>query len=160
MAVVDGLEIKEEPLSLFERDAKALFAEHCKAVGEADTGFLGKNWDLIRRLDEMGCWQIVTARLNGRMFGYLVCLLAPSIESAETTTATQMTFFVSQDAKGMHLGSKLQKAAIEAAKRRGATEVYMRAGVRGSGPKMGALYKRFGAQPFGELYKLELAGAA
>jgi hypothetical protein len=31
----------------------------------------------------------------------------------------------------------------------------MRAGVVGAGPRMGALYRRLGAEPFGELYKME-----
>ena len=120
---------------------------------------LRKNINLMRRLDEAGFLSVVTARVNGRMMGYLMTVLAPSLESETKTTATQTTFFATRDAKNMNLGLKLQHAAIEAARRRGADEVVMRAGVRGAGPKMGALYRRLGAEDHGQLFRLSLEAA-
>lgn len=154
-----GVIIREESLEEFRYDAQKLFAEHCVAVGEEDTGFMGKNWSVIQKLEAAGCWQIITARSNGRMLGYLASIIGPSVESEEITMAAQAPFFVTRDAKGLNLGMKLQRAAIAAAGRRGVNEMYMRAGVRGAGPRMGALYRRLGAEPFGEMYKLTLGAA-
>jgi GNAT superfamily N-acetyltransferase len=155
----DGIVIREETFDVFYRDGKDLFAEHLVAVGEAPDNFPRKNIALMRRLDEAGFLSVVTARVNGRMMGYLMTILAPSLESETTTTATQTTFFATRDAKNMNLGLKLQHAAIEAARRRGADEVLMRAGVRGAGPKMGALYRRLGAEDHGQIFRLSLEAA-
>ena len=54
---------------------------------------------------------------------------------------------------------KLQRAAIETLQARGVNEVFFRAGVRGSGPRMGAMYRRLGAADDGQLYKLNLKAA-
>jgi GNAT superfamily N-acetyltransferase len=150
---------QEESLERFWADAQPLFAEHCAAVGEEEGNFLNKNRDLFARLEAAGAWQIVTARSNGRMFGYLCSIVGPSLENAKTITATQTTFFASKDAAGMGLGLKLQKAAIAFARNRGVSEIYMRAGTRGSGPKMGALYRRLGAEPSGQQFKISLGAA-
>ena len=50
---------------------------------------------------------------------------------------------------------RLLMRANDALRERGVQQIWMRAGVAGSGPRMGAVYRRLGAQPWGELYKLE-----
>ena len=155
----DGIVIQEEPLEAFRRDAAPLFAEHCAAVGEPADQFERKNWPVIERLEQAGAWQIMTARLNGRMLAYLTAVIGPSLETPGVLTATQAAFFAGADAKGMNLGPRLQRAATAKLRERGVTEVYLRAGIRGTGPRLGILYRRMGAQPFGEMFKLELKAA-
>jgi GNAT superfamily N-acetyltransferase len=155
----DGVVIQREALAAFERDGQALMAAHCQAVGEPEDRWRRKNWPLFQRLEDINAGDIVTARLNGRMLGYLIHVVAPSMEDADVLTATQLPFFVSPDAKGLQLGWRLQQAALNAARARGVGEVYQRAGVRGDGPRLGALYRRMGAQEFGMLYKLDLKAA-
>lgn len=152
----DGVFIQEEPFEKFFRDGQSLFAEHCVRVGEQPDTFLGKNLALARHLDAIGSAQIMTARVNGRMLGYLASIISPSLEDVKKMTATQTIFFASKDARGLHLGRRLQKASIAALKRRHVSEVHMRAGIRADGPRLGALYQRMGAMNFGQLYKLEL----
>lgn len=155
----DGIVIQEESLEMVLRDGKALFAEHCAAVDEPEDEFLRKNWPFIAKLEQSGAVQIMTARCNGRMFGYLASIIGPSLEATNRVTATQTVFYAAKDAKGMNLGIRLQKASISALRERGVTEIVMRAGVRGAGPKMGALYRRLGASDYGQLYKLQLERA-
>ena len=150
---------REESFEDFYRDGSVLFAEHCEAVGEPSNEWQIKNIPLIRALFDAGAASAVTARVNGRMMGYLLTFYGPSMENAERLVGTQTIFFASKDAHGMNLGMRLQRASIEAAKRRGASEILMRAGVRGSGPKMGALYRRLGAEDAGHLYRLSLEAA-
>ena len=149
----DGLTIQEESLSSAV-EAKALFAEHCVLVGESPDSYDTKNWPLMHKLEELGAIQVMTARCNGRLFGYLMALISPSLESPDIQTAIHTTFFASPEFKG--LGMKLQRASVEALRAKGIDEVYFHAGPRGMGPRMGTVYRRLGAVEFGNLWKLEL----
>lgn len=153
----EGVTIQQEPFDTFYRDGQRLFADHLVQVGEAPDDFAAKNIPLMRVLDDLGCMQITTARSNGRMFGYLMAILSPSLESTEKTWAIHTTFFASKEFHG--LGMKMQRASVEALRNRGVDEAFWRAGPRGDGPRMGALYRRLGAVPDGELFKLELDAA-
>jgi len=159
MREIEGLTIQQEPFDVVLRDGVHLFRDHSVAVGEAPDSYLGKNIDLMRNLETLGALQFTTARCNGRMFGYLMAVISPSLESPQIVTALHTLFFASKDAPA-GLGMKLQRASIASLQQRGVTEVAMRAGARGSGPKMGALYRRLGAVSTGELYLLDLKDAA
>jgi len=98
--------------------------------------------------------QILVARSNGKPFGYLMTLLSPSLEAPGQTIAQHTTFFADKAFPG--LGLKLQRAAMANLKEKNVSEVFMRAGVRGEGERIGALYKRLGAQDFGRMYRVEL----
>lgn len=150
----DDLVIRQEPLKTFFHDGQSLFAEHCVKVGEAPDGFKVKNFDLHQAIEDNGNLQIITARSNGRMFGYLMTVIAPSFEEAGEQTAVHTTFYASPDFPG--LGRHLQSAAHEALRARGVQEVILRAGPRGDGPRMGPIFRRMGAEDHGQLYRLQL----
>lgn len=147
----EGLIIQEEKMTCFDECIK-LAADHMILVGEAPN--TKKNRPLMQKLEDIGCLQIMTARCNGKVFGYLMTVIAPSLESTETVTSVQTTFFASPLFKG--LGGKLQRASIEALRAKGVNEVQFHAGVRGSGPRMGTLYRRLGAEDYGQVFKLGL----
>lgn len=151
----DGVTIQEEPYELAWPGAQALMAEHCVEVGEASDNYLRKNIALFQRLADVGAWQIVTARINGRMLGYLSALIGPSLEHTDPI-CVQLSLFVAKDGRGLGLHSKLQAATIAAARTKGAREVFMRAGVRGAGKRLGVLYRRFGAEDDGQIFRLRL----
>lgn len=152
----DGMTFQQETFDCWFGDAQNLIAEHLVQVDETPDNAQSKNLALMRTLDEMGNMQIVTARSNGRMFGYLMTVLSPSLESPGLKSSIHTTFFASKEYPG--LGMKLQREALIGLKERGIDEVFMRAGPRGSGPKMGALYQRLGAEKDGELFRLNLRG--
>ena len=153
----DSVSIREERFAPFWADAQKLIAEHAAEIGPREGVTLDVNTGLFARLDQIGALQIVTARSNGRLFGYLVSIVAPSLENAALKQGTQTAFYVSRDYRG--LGTKIMRASIGRLREKGVNEIIMRAGVRGSGPKAGALYRRLGAAPFGELYSLMLDAA-
>lgn len=153
----DGFTFQQEPFDSWYEAAKPLFREHMLQTDQGIEDYSRKNLPLLRKLYEMGAIQITTARCNGRMFGYLMAAISPSLDSPDLTSAMHLAFFADKSAQG--IGLKLQRASIEALRARGVGEVFFRAGTRGSGPRLGTLYRRLGAQPAGELYSLELEAA-
>jgi L-amino acid N-acyltransferase YncA len=157
----DGVVIQQERFADFFRDAKPLMSEHCIAVGEPADEYERKNLELFERLDRGGKLLIMTARLNGRMLGYLVTAIGPSFEHDDgRQMATQLPFHVSPDAGGLGLGMRLQRATIARAKEKGVRRMYCRAGIRGNGARMGVVYRRLGGKEFGQLYEIDLTEAA
>ena len=154
----DAVTFQREPLDVVLRDGKRLFAEHLVQIGEPPDAYDTKNLPLMQALDKLGALHVTTARSNGRMLGYLMAIVSPSLEHENKREALHTAFFVSRDAPGV--GLKLQRASIEGLRARGVDQVFMRAGVRGSGPRMGALYKRLGAATYGEMFSLELQEAS
>lgn len=154
----DGITLQTEAFDSWERDGEALFREHCVIVGETPDNWRQKNLPLMRKLYELGAMQIMTARCNGRMFGYLMTIIAPSLERENLITSQNTTFYASPEFPGM--GLKLQRAAIKALAERGVGEVKLQAGVRGSGERVEALFRRMGAEYGGKVYRLDLKEAA
>ncbi|WP_448207289.1 GNAT family N-acetyltransferase [Azospirillum sp. sgz302134] len=154
---LDGMTIQSEPFDVCLRDAEKLLNAHLVAVGEAPGDWRRKNLPLLRALDDLGALQIMTARCNGRMFGYLMSIIAPSLESPDVLSAQHLTFYADPDCKG--LGIRLQRASIEALRKRGVHEVFLRAGIRADGPRMAPLYRRLGAVDFGQLFRIDLTEA-
>jgi hypothetical protein len=150
----DGVTFQQETFGAWVRDGQRLFAEHLVEVGEAPDNWKNKDLPLMKMMYDTGYMQITTARANGRMFGYLMAVLNPSLEVRGEFTGLHNTFYVSKDMPG--IGVKLQRASLAALKARGARAALFYAGVRGDGPRMGALYRRLGAEEFGSLYRLEL----
>jgi hypothetical protein len=154
----EGITIQTEHLATWRADAQRLFEDHCVIVGEDPREWADKNWTLMEDLDRIGAMQITTARSNGRMFGYLMTIVTPSLASGGKTSGTHTTFFADPAFPG--LGMKLQRAALASLKERGVDEVFWEAGKRGSGPRLGAMYRRLGASDHGETFRLALSEAA
>lgn len=152
--VNEGMTLQTEDFETWVKDGAALFDDHMVRVGEAPGEWGAKNIPLMRNIFNAGFMQIMTARSNGRMFGYLMSLVAPSLTSEGLTTASHTTFYASPDAPG--LGIKLQRAAMKALKDRGVDHVVMQAGTRGSGPRLATMFKRLGAQDDGQMFRLQL----
>lgn len=154
---LEGLTFQIEDCDTWQRDGKRLFEDHCFTVGEDPSEWEKKNWTLFKAIEQVGSLQIMTARSNGRMFGYLMTLVSPSLVESGRTAATHTTFYADPSFPG--LGMKLQRAALDALKQRGVDEVVWEAGKRGSGPRLGAMYRRLGAMEHGATYRLELTGS-
>lgn len=152
--VTEGVTFQTESFADWLAGAEHLFDEHLVQVGEAPGDWAKKNIPLMQALDSCGAMQIMTARSNGKMFGYLMSVVSPSLTSETLLSAAHTTFFASPDVPG--LGLKLQRAALQALKERGVGDVAMQAGVRGSGERISAIYKRLGAADDGQLYRLQL----
>jgi hypothetical protein len=149
-----GIVFAEESFDDWYRDGQKLISDHLVEVGDGPFDHEKKNIPLLRELGQKGNLQIITARSNGRMFGYLMTVLSPSLESETRLSAVHTAFFASKEFPG--LGLKLQRHALRELNAKGIGEVFFRAGPRGSGPKVDVLYRRLGAVEDGSLYRLML----
>jgi GNAT superfamily N-acetyltransferase len=150
----DGMTFQTEPFRQFYAEGQRLIADHCVQTEQAPDDHARLNLPLLEALDDIGALQVMTARSNGRLFGYLLTIVSPSLDSPDIVHGTHTAFYSEPAVRG--LGMRLQRAALEALRARGVHEVIMRAGVRGPGPRLGTYYRRLGADPFGQLWKLSL----
>lgn len=153
----EGVTFQAETIDSWITDGQGLFERHCAIVGECPDQWRSKNWPLMRHLHDVGAMQIMTARCNGRMFGYLMTVISPSLTKQGLTMGANTTFFAAPEMPG--LGLKLQRAAIQSLKARGVDEVFLEAGKRGDGERLGAMYRRLGAVDQGQLFRLNLTEA-
>lgn len=151
---LEGVTYQLETLETFHRDAEALAREQLVQWDQSPLEYETKNWDVHKVLEGEGKLQIMTARSNGRMFGYLVSVLGPDFDDKDKIIASHTIFMTSPLFR--NLGLKLQRAALEALRARGVAEVQMGSGHRGAGSRIGALYRRLGARETGRLYCLDL----
>jgi GNAT superfamily N-acetyltransferase len=155
----DGFTIQEEHIEDWFRDAKPLIREHMIATGQDVDDYKLKNEPMLRLLGQKGFMQVMTARSNGRLFGYLMTVLGPSLDAVDRMEALHLPFFVSKDCPG-GLGLKLQRAALERLREKGVSDLFARAGNRGSGPRLGVLYRRLGFEEFSTLHRIDLTAKA
>jgi GNAT superfamily N-acetyltransferase len=148
----DGMTFQVEPFRDFVRDAERLITDHAALVGRR--AGLDFNVPLFQALDDVGALQVMTARSNGRCFGYLLSIVGPSLDGPDIIHGTHTAFYTTPEVRG--LGVRLLMRANDALKERGVHQIIMRAGVVGSGPSLGAVYRRLGAEPFGEYFTLKV----
>lgn len=154
--VPDELTISEEPIERLLMDCGVLAQRHETIVGEHPDDWQTKNWDLMRLLEAADAHQVVTARSNGRLFGYLFTTIGPTIERSGVRSACHHIFHASPEFRG--LGRKLLRASEDRLIQKDVDEVFMRAGTRGDGPRLGSVYRRMGAEFEGELFRKRLKG--
>lgn len=153
-AHIEGVTFQQEPVDVVYTEGVPLFKEHLIQTDQAPDAYLDKNVPVLRKLEELGALQVMAARSNGRLFGYLVSVIGPSLDDVHKLQAWHTIFFASPLIK--NLGMNLQRAAAEALRARGISEVQMRTGVRGLGPRLATFYRRLGAEEMGSLYRLSL----
>lgn len=156
--ISDGMTFQTEDFDLWMRDAGHLFAEHCFQIGENPQNWQNKNIPLLKAMFDIGAVQITTARSNGRMFGYLVSLISPSLVSENIMSAINTAFFADPACPG--LGMKLQRAALSRFREQGIGEVFWETNVVGGAHRISSIYRRLGAEEKGSVYRLNLAEAA
>lgn len=154
----DGMMFQSEGFSAWLADAQHLLAEHHVQIGECPDNWRNKNIPLLRAIDELGMMQITTARSNGRMFGYLMTLLTPSLAHEGVMSAVNTAFFADPACPG--LGMKLQREALASLKAMGVGEVLWETNTVGGGNRISSIYRRLGAEEKGSVYRLKLAEAA
>ena len=147
---LNGVTFQQEAFAAFLADGRECMGDHFVSLGERPDYWQTCNIPLFQDLDAGGALHVWTARSNGRMFGYLLTVLAPSFDNAAETNGEQIAFFA--DAAWPGLGQKLQRSSIEDLRARGVKRVTMPVSV----PRLDVLYRRMGAVPWPQTYGIEL----
>lgn len=152
----DGVTFQTEPYTEeLLHEGLPLLKEHLVLMDQSPDDWDKRNLPLYQRLQDIGCLHCMTARCNGRLFGYLVSIVTPSLDRRDRTQAQHTIFFASPAIRS--LGMRLQRAAVLDLKASGVSDVYMRTGIRtADAPRLGAIYRRLGAHAMGEMYHLPL----
>lgn len=153
----EGFVFQEETFDHWYNDATHLLREHEVMAGEDPEQYTQKNLPLFRKLSQNGALQILTARSNGRMFGYQMAVMSETLEKTGGNMASLLAPYASPDCPG--LGKRLHLAAVDLLHGKGIEEIFGRAGIRGDGPRLRALYRRTGFRDYGELFRLADEGS-
>lgn len=152
----DTVTIQIEPFETFYRDGQTLFREHAAEAGPINGLPLNPNVRFARAMEANGGFVAATARVSGKMIGYIVFLINESFESADVLIAHQNIFFVRRGHRGR--GPKIRNFAKAELRARGVRFILGRSGVRASGAKQKHVFMREGGQYQGELYLIPLGG--
>ncbi|CCG40161.1 GNAT family N-acetyltransferase [Magnetospirillum molischianum] len=154
-AMMSPVTIQEEDWFAFAPDGLPLGRRHYEEVRRDDDDDIDLNIPLIEGMAQTGLLQIVTARAGGKLVGYLVFTLSPSLVSRLEMEAVQSPFFVLPEWRGW-TGLALHRESIRLLKEKGVSRLTLRSGVRGVGSRQDALFRRIGAQPDGRMWTLKI----
>lgn len=152
-AMMSPVTIQEEDWFAFAPDGLPLIWEHYREVGSYEHEVFDPNIPLIEVMAQTGLLQIVTARAGGKLVGYLVFTLSPSLKSRTEMNGAQGSFYVRPAWRGW-TGLALHRESIRLLKEKGVKRLSLRSGVRGVGERQDVLFRRLGAVPDGHLWNL------
>jgi len=147
--------IQEEDWFAFAPDGLPLAGRHYEEVRRDDDDDIDLNIPLIEGMARAGLLQIVTARAGGKLVGYLVFILSPSLVSRSEMEAVQSPFYVLPEWRGW-TGLALHRESIRLLKEKGVKRLTLRSGVRGVGSRQDTLFRRISAQPDGRMWTLKI----
>jgi hypothetical protein len=142
------IEIRLESWSELWPDCDPLMRAHWKEVRENRAGWeFDVDWKAAQRLEDVGLMSCVGARAEGKLVGYLIWFVTPSLESAGRDIATLGPFFVLPEWKGV--GLKLWKRGLALLEKAGAEVAHVH--VSAFGPRQEETRRFFelqGAKPY------------
>lgn len=113
------------------------------------------DWASLSTLNEGGIFQVLTARVDGRMVGYFTWLLDFDMESKGTLIVNQSAWFVE---KGHPIVAvRMFDRAMTEFKRIGVEYAYLHHTIKGRGAALGRLFERRGARMLGYNYIMPIS---
>lgn len=127
-----------------ERELYRITRTAWEEVGDnRDAMPLDVNWHAFRRLEDSGCLLVVTARDAGRLVGYVIHVVVPSLHSQTHLIAKDDAHYLAPDYRQAWNAFKLFRLAERELRARGVSAISYHQKVRGDLNK-GALFERLG----------------
>ncbi len=114
------------------------------------------NTMLMDMANKLGHMPMLSARVDGRLAGYLTWNLMQDIECSELKTAHQGAWYVSPEYKALGLGWKLLRAGLKMLTEAGIDEVFLHHRLSGRARDLSVLFRRLKAVPIQSTYYLKL----
>jgi hypothetical protein len=148
-----GLDIKKEKVEDIWQELDMLGKEEWIEV-ESKWRRYGPDWDSMKALNGAGIFQVLTARVDGKLIGYLTWLVDFDIESKGTLVVHQTAWYV--EPGHPIVGAKMFDTAVEEFKRIGVEFAYLHHPERGRGNTLGRFFIKKGAELLSHNYVLRV----
>ena len=136
------IEYKEETYSQVIDEIKPLLEDHWEEIAlNKEVIKLNPNYEMYEKLCNSGVMRIVTARNDGKLIGYCICIIAYNLHYKDSLTATNDIFFISKDYRKGSTGVKLFIKNEEILKSYGVQRLIMNTKVH---QDVGAIFERLG----------------
>jgi hypothetical protein len=112
------------------------------------------DWESMESLNNAGKFQVLTARVDGRMVGYFTWLIDFDMESKGTLIVSQAAWYV--EPGHPIVGAKMFDIAVKEFKRVGVKFAYLHHTTRGRGASLGRFFSKKGAELLGYNYILRV----
>ena len=133
-------------------EAEQLIGDNMEAIGEERNALRVGNVALLQTLQEQGVFRLVIARGDGRMLGYAMSFISPTLYAAEAVEGICSSFY-SVPYPGLAL--RLQRAAVDDLRACGCASVSVKVGTKGLRPRAATIARRLGAKPTATFWTLE-----
>jgi hypothetical protein len=147
-----ALDIKLEKVADIWPELQALAIMERNEVKEVRANM--PDWDSMTALNNVGIFQVLTARVDGRMIGYLSWLIDFDLESKGTLVVNQAAWYV--EPGHPIVGVRMLDRALSEFNKAGVEFVYLHHTNNGRGSNLKRLFERKGAELSGFTYRLEM----
>ena len=131
-----------EPWDTYYRDCQALWPEHwCEIAVDKDRMPMRPDVANYQALEAAGKLQIVVARDDGRMVGYVLSVIRPHLHYADVLCGFEDAYFLSKTHRRGMVGVKLLREAVRHMQAVGAQKAFFMTKVA---LDMGSLFERMG----------------
>jgi hypothetical protein len=127
-----------------------------KEYDEVEVGWreFKPDWESMKILNDTGRFQVLTARVDGRMVGYLSWLIDFDMEAKGTLIINQAAWYV--EPGHPIVGAKMFDVAVKEFKKLGVKFAYLHHTTRGRGAGLGRFFIKKGAELLGYNYILKI----
>ena len=115
------------------------------------------DWKSIIGLNDVGMFQALIARVDGRMIGYFTWMVDFDLESKGTLIANQTMWYIEPGHSAV-VASKMFDMAVQCFEKLGVRYAYLHHTLKGRGAKLRRFYERKGAELNGFNYVLNVKG--
>ena len=139
-----------ERIADIHEEAGPLLLEHWEEIAvDKDSVPLDPDWPTYFNLDSAGAVHCVTARDGGKLIGYAVYFVIPSLHYRGLLVADSDIFWLSPEHRKGLTGVRLLKFAEETLVLRGVNRIVNKVKIKHD---VGAIFERMGYEPFERLY--------
>jgi L-amino acid N-acyltransferase YncA len=145
-----------EPWDTYYRDCQALWLAHWDEIAvEKHRMPMRPDVAAYQRLEAAGQLQILVARDDGRMVGYLLTVIRPHLHYADVLCGFEDAYFLAKSHRRGMTGIKLIKEAIRHMQAAGAQKAFF---MTKAALDMGAIFERLGFTKCDILYSKWIGG--
>ena len=120
------MEFAIESLAKVRREIEPLLVKHYEEIAlDKNIIKLNPDWRAYAELDNINALRIYTARKDGKLMGYFVCIVSRSLHYKDHLFANNDVIFLTKTARKGLTGMKLVKFAIESLTSEGVTKLHI-----------------------------------